>query len=404
MDRQIGKSPVYWSFDASTGGLSRHEPTFDTADLVGRVDFYPRMSLPLFWRGWSFRPEIALRETFYTQRRLPTGGIGTTASPSVSREAAEGLLEVRAPALSRVFQRTWFGHRLKHSFQPRAVYRYVEGVGNFANIIRFDARDIYSDTNEVEIGLVHRIYAKRLNPDCPMERVVTESDAELEEETRRVISTAQPVPNCNAPRELLTWEIGEKFFLNRGFGGALVPGVRNVFTSTVDFAGIAFLTGPRRVAPIISRMRIRPNDRSALTWNLDYDFKEGQISSSSVIADYRLDDYFFGAGHTYLVTPGEITSPALAPSKFNQMRLLMGYGHPNKPGITAAASIGVDLNLNFTQYSAVQATYNWDCCGITTEFRRIALGALRSENQFRFAFTLANVGTFGTLKRQERLY
>jgi hypothetical protein len=29
---------------------------------------------------------------------------------------------------------------------------------------------------------------------------------------------------------------------------------------------------------------------------------------------------------------------------------------------------------------------------------------LRSENQMRFAFTVANVGTFGTLKRQERLY
>jgi len=64
----------------------------------------------------------------------------------------------------------------------------------------------------------------------------------------------------------------------------------------------------------------------------------------------------------------------------------------------------LDLNLNSTQYSALQTTYNWDCCGITAEFRRIAIGPVRSENQFRFAFTVANVGTFGTLKRQERLY
>jgi LPS-assembly protein len=403
VDRQIADSPLYWSFDSAFGGVSRHEPGFDTQDLVGRVDLYPRASLPLYWRGWTFRPEVAVRETFYTQRRLPTGGIGTTASPSVSREAVEGNFEMRTPALNRVFKRPLFNRRIKHSFQPRVIYRYVDGVGNFANIIRFDERDIYSDTSEVEAGLIQRIYAKRLDPKCPLERVVPETDAELEEETRPVPSVLQPVPNCGAAREVLNWEVGEKVFFNRSFGGALVPGTRNVFASTIDFAGIAFLTEPRRVAPVISRMRIFPNTRSSLEWDLDYDTKEGRIGSSSVFADYRVDDYFFGAGHTYLVIPGAGTS-ATAPIKFSQARLLAGFGHPNKPGLTAAGSLGVDLDLNSTQYSALQATYNWDCCGITMEFRRIAVGPLRNENQYRFAFTVANVGTFGTLKRQERLY
>jgi LPS-assembly protein len=38
------------------------------------------------------------------------------------------------------------------------------------------------------------------------------------------------------------------------------------------------------------------------------------------------------------------------------------------------------------------------------EFRRYALGTVRRENQYRFSFNLANVGAFGNLKRQERLY
>jgi LPS-assembly protein len=408
VDRQIGNSRFYWSFDSAGGGLSRHELAFDTTDLVGRADLYPRLSLPLVVHGWTLRPEVALRDTFYSQRRLPVSGIaniGTTASPSVNRKALEGTFELRAPAMSRVFRRTWFNHRLKHSFQPRAVYRYVEGVENFANIIRFDARDIYSDTSETELGLVSRLYSKRLNPNCPSERLPPEEESELLEETRAVSAVAQPSPNCNAARELLTWEIGEKFFFNRSFGGGLVPGIRNVFTSTVNYAGIAFLTEPRRVAPVISRMRVHPNDRSAVEWSLDYDTRKGRINSSSAIADYHLGEYFFGAGHTYLVTPGEVVAALLSSQlKFNQVRFLAGYGHPNKPGITAAGSIGVDLNLNSTQYSAVQTTYNWDCCGITAEFRRIALGPVRNENQFRFAFTVANVGTFGTLRRQERLY
>jgi LPS-assembly protein len=37
------------------------------------------------------------------------------------------------------------------------------------------------------------------------------------------------------------------------------------------------------------------------------------------------------------------------------------------------------------------------------QYRRFSFG-LRNENQFRFAFSLANVGTFGNLRRQERLF
>jgi LPS-assembly protein len=29
---------------------------------------------------------------------------------------------------------------------------------------------------------------------------------------------------------------------------------------------------------------------------------------------------------------------------------------------------------------------------------------VRNENQYRFSFSLANIGTFGNLRRQERLY
>jgi LPS-assembly protein len=38
------------------------------------------------------------------------------------------------------------------------------------------------------------------------------------------------------------------------------------------------------------------------------------------------------------------------------------------------------------------------------EYRRFALGSVRNENQYRFTFTLANIGSIGNLKRQERLY
>jgi LPS-assembly protein len=38
------------------------------------------------------------------------------------------------------------------------------------------------------------------------------------------------------------------------------------------------------------------------------------------------------------------------------------------------------------------------------EFRRFALGSVRNENQYRFTFALANLGSLGNLRRAERLF
>ena len=55
------------------------------------------------------------------------------------------------------------------------------------------------------------------------------------------------------------------------------------------------------------------------------------------------------------------------------------------------------------QFATTQVTYNTDCCGISFQYRRFNFGA-RNENQFRVAFAVANIGSFGTLKKQERLF
>ena len=92
------------------------------------------------------------------------------------------------------------------------------------------------------------------------------------------------------------------------------------------------------------------------------------------------------------------------PPLFNQFRAQLGYGSPTKRGWSAAANIGFDREFNLLQYGAAQTAYNWDCCGMSFEYRRFSLGSVRNENQYRFAFTLANIGSFGNLKRQERLF
>jgi LPS-assembly protein len=411
VDRAIGRSRFYWSYDAAAEGLSRSEPSFRTAPLVGRFDLRPTIALPLVLRGWSVRPEISLHETFYTQQLVPSSGVGVAQSDVINREAVEGSVEIRPPALGRVFDREVLGRRWKHVIEPRATYRYVTGVDNFARILRFDERDILSNTNEVEYAMVNRLYAKRTSgepEDCDtagmsylvVGRPAGGSRIPWEGETDQV-----PCQTGAQVREVVTWELAQKYFLDPTFGGALVPGQRNVFTTTADFTGIAFLTDARRLSPLISRLRFQATNRTEAEWDFDYDFKKGRINASTAFVNYRFGPYTIGGGAAYLQAPSDTLPPTpAAPQAFNQFRVLFGYGHPNKRGFSGATNLGFDANLGFLQYSAVQLAYNWDCCGFSVEYRRFALGSVRNENQFRFNFALANIGALGNLRRQEKLF
>jgi LPS-assembly protein len=99
-----------------------------------------------------------------------------------------------------------------------------------------------------------------------------------------------------------------------------------------------------------------------------------------------------------------VSGSAQVTCKFQQFRLALGYGSLAKRGLSAAASAGFDSETKKLQFATAQTTYNWDCCGITLEYRRYAIANLRNENLFRFTFSLANIGAFGNLRRQERLY
>jgi LPS-assembly protein len=411
VDRQLWRTPFYWSVDAAGEGLSRSEPAFSTAALVGRFDLQPTISLPLLWYGWSLRPGLSLRTTVYTQRLVPNSSLGSADSDPINRKALEGQVELRPPALAKMFDRPVLGKKWKHVIEPYATYRYVTGVDNFAKILRFDARDILSNTNEVEYGVVNRLYAKNSSDepgDCSVEgmnslRIGAPGDPRQPWE-RTYALEKNPCPTGNQAREIVSWTLAQKYYLDPTFGGAVVEGQRNVLTTTADLTGTAFLTEPRHLSPLISRIRVQTGYRTDAEWDVDYDFQAQGINSSTVLLNYHMGLFTFGGGDAYVSAPRNAESVATFPEEFNQFRLLLGYGSPNRRGLTGAASIGFDSNLGFLQYATVQTNYNWDCCGISIEYRRFALGSVRNENEYRFNFTLANIGSFGNMRKQERLY
>jgi LPS-assembly protein len=416
VDRPVFGTPLHWSYDVAAEGLRRSQPLFVTPGVVGRFDVDPDLSLPIFFRGWTFRPDVQLRNTIYSQQQF---AVVSAAGQSLeiarhdvfNRKTIATSVELRPPALSKVFDGTIAGRKIKHTIEPRLVYRYTNGVENFASIIRFDFRDILTNTNEAEFGILQRLFLKRDRPDCIQEPVGLQA----------LPSTASCTPA--GADEFVTWEVKMKYFADPNFGGAVQNGASNVFTTTVDFTPIAFVTDPRRFSPVVSRLRVRTTSNSDLEWQLDYDTKKGRINSSTFYTGFHFGDYFVGASQAFLRVPVENVPDPANPGQnlpvciphifnqppcvlplFNQMRAQLGYGSPTKRGWSVAGNAGFDREFNLLQYAAAQTSYNWDCCGISFEYRRFSLGSVRNENQYRFAFTLANIGSFGNMKRQERLF
>jgi LPS-assembly protein len=266
----------------------------------------------------------------------------------------------------------------------------------------------------VEYGITHRLYAKGGKPaaqECrdiegiPMFGVQSESRSARHPWQKEDVRT-RPCPKAPVTREIITWRLGQKYFLDSKFGGALVSGQRNVFETSAGFTGIAFLSDERRWSPLISRLRIRTSAQSEAEWNLDYDFKKGRVSSSEAIVNYHFGDFTVGGSDAFLHTPSVVSDsgqPEL--SQFHQFRVLLGYGSPSKHGFSTMSNIGFDANAVFLQYGSLQSTYNWDCCGFSVGYRRFALFSVkRVENEFFFQFNLANIASFGNLRRQERLF
>ncbi len=407
VERPFSTSGFVYAFDLAGEGLSRNEIGFATAPIVGRVDVAPHFAWPKLFHGWTLRPEVGVRETVYSQRLVTSStGTVTAVSDGLNRNSAYGSFELRPPTLEKILNRKMFGRVLKHTFEPYAIYRYQTGINDFSQIPLFDARDILANTNEVEYGIVNRLYAKKssLATQCFQPSQHESLSTELSE---RLTDAQKACNDQTAPAaDILTWEIAQKYFGNTTFGGALVPGSRNVFDSTEELTGIAFLTDPRRFSPIVSRLHAQLAGVD-FQWALDYDPVLHQVNASTIFAGYRYGNWYLNGGQSYLNAPGEETTTStgqVTPSIFNQYRVGLIYGALSRPGLSAGGSVGVDSRLSYVQNAVMQMNYNWDCCGFAFEYSRWDIPGVRNEDSYRFTFSLANVGSFGTLRRLNRVY
>ncbi len=363
-DKQISEKilPIWVSFESSTSLLRRQQPLFQTRAFMDRLDVSPRIMTVFRFAGFNILPSLSARETHYNESKDAQSF--QVRGQNFNRTAIEFGLEFIPPSVEKTYDAPkWLGQKLKHVIEPRASFRYVSGVKDFNDIIRFDQTDLINNTSEVEVSLTNRFFTKR---------------------------------NGNV-EEVLSWQLWQRRYFEPDFGGALQVGQRNVLQSTIQLTAYGFLDQRRNYSPIVSAVRAKPLPWLGMEWRADYDPLRGIITNTGFTADARRGQIFAAFGHSKVAN-----IPLLSPEA-NQIIGRVGYGNEQHKGWNTGFNAVYDYRRGILQYAVTQVSYNSDCCGISVQWRRFSFGT-RNENQYLVSFAVANIGTVGTLRKQERLF
>jgi LPS-assembly protein len=377
--------PFYFSLDAFAGALHRQDDTpLNTPTFVSRTEFAPKVTIPLHFRDWlGVTTSAAFRTTYYGDSY---NSAGLLSGQSISRNTGEFAVELRPPTLERFFDRASLKKgkprkRFKHTIEPAITYRYVTGVNNFADFIRFDSDATLTDTDEVQYGITQRLFVKT---------------------------------GDDQPQELLSWSVLQKHYFDPTFGGAIADGQRNVFEAFNSISPFAFAFGPRNWSPIVSDFKITPGGLYDVEQILQYDPQIQRLVTIGTLLKIKPYSEFFATVAHFRLNDNPVAAdlPPTPPPGFvsfqqplsNQVRALFGYGNLTRKGFNFTTGISYDFTNQTLQSQLVQVSYNGGCCGLALEYRRINLGQVRTENRFSATFIIANIGSFGNLRRQEKIF
>ncbi|MFN2515196.1 MAG: LPS-assembly protein LptD [Pyrinomonadaceae bacterium] len=402
------KLPVYFSFESGAEGVSRKETVEDliafrrdaggdpivSPSIVQRLDFHPRLQIPLYFFGVSLTATAGGRATFYSNSIDPTNR--SILGRNITRGYGEFELDFRPPALAKDFHHGDGAFFFRHLIEPYITYRRIAGVNNFNRIIRFDYVDAVADTNEIEFGVANRFFTRRST-----ENVSSAAD--------RATRTGQKIPTSTQPYEALTITVRGKYFFDRFFGGALVPGRRNQFYPINTFSGFSYGGVPRRFSPLNIEARYRPRADVFVDLRTDLDTRGGGLRALSTT--FGINRPLIQAFQSFYYTravelvpglaqfadargqePGTLRGSQWSPSLFlgDRERGLFGgasffFDFQNRPGQAGNSLIS----------STVTVGYSWDCCAVTAQNYTFNVG-VRQENRVVFSFRLNGIGTFGT--------
>ncbi len=274
--QSAGNIPLRFRLSSEFVHFVHGDPTQADGD---RLDFYPRLSLPLTSSYGFLTPKIGWRYSRYELDRNPLGGLNYSRSlPILSLDSGVYL------------EREWsaFGREFLQTLEPRAYYVRIPyqdqtGIPVFDTALRdlsldqlfsenqYSGVDRVNDANQLTLAVTSRL----LVPDSGVERLQVTVGQRFYFDDQRVVLPGQPVRQSSSSDVLLqtTGQVTDRLRLTSGVEyntdqSNLVNG---------NF-GLAYRDGPGRVL------------------NAQYRYIDGSINQFDLSAQWPLKNRWYGLG------------------------------------------------------------------------------------------------------------
>ena len=169
---------------------------------------------------------------------------------------------------------------------------------------------------------------------------------------------------------LVSWKIAQAYYFDPTFGGALVPGTRNVFQALDSITPFAFADEPRHFSPIDSDLVISPGGIYDAEVRLDFDTVRHRITTAGTLLKLHPTQNF-----NFTVAHFSIDNTAVSYSRCAESDSRPGgLRRVEPPRLERRGGFSYDVEQNVLQNQFVQVSYNGSCCGISLEYRRLSLG------------------------------
>ena len=453
--------PAYFSFRTSVEGVSRREKVNDiglyasqtgstepirTALFGLRYDAYPEVTIPIRTKYVNFTLNAAMRLTYYSNS---FNDMRRVVERNLLRKYGELEFDIRPVPLAKNYYGKNDEFRFRHVIEPYVTYRFRRGIDNFNEIIRFDQLDTITDTNEIEFGVANRIFTRRyteaVTPEARRQlnavraasaarsvaegradsgdSAISEDDRHLPVSPDRIAFEREGLGGDRSrsteslsiqPYEIFRLVIRGKYFFDKNFGGALIPGRRNQIASMTDLSFYTFGGVARRFSPLSIDLTYRPQRTIFFNTRMDVGVQGDALRAVSATVGYEKP--LLKIFQTFYYTRAVDMIPSLA----NQLPQPAAVAMVKEPGTLRGSqwspSIflgnrdkgwygGASVFFDFENRRAARLSpmisslytlgYAYDCCALAVQFYKLNVGQ-RNENRLLFSFRLKGIGAFGT--------
>lgn len=393
---QLGGAPIYFSLDANAHYLSIENSRYSRdaknleAEEYGRLDLFPNFSMPLSTLSWlSAKLDLGGRATYYTnsidlQTVTRTNANFHTSDEALTRTFGVAGLEVVGPSFSRIFEKKKPGRfsKFKHIVEPRIDYSFVDDFENPITEIRTDAEgnetplldpDGFEFLQEDKVPLFDEIDNRRLRNEATVSII------------NRILAKPTNEEEEGGAFEILSFEISQAFS----------QGDQTLQVGLTDPSDPTSALRRTKEGPIRTILRYNPSQETSFKTEARYNTINSEFQSISLSGGFKIGRQGFGGSLIKNWNPREniVTSEQLR--VFTSLSLI-----PDR--LTFDANVSFDLNLPESSATDMRSNplqqryflnYTGSCYSMQFEYRESTFGSIK-DTDFRFMFTLKNVGTF----------